>query len=108
MIGPGEAIQAEDFVRSPTGSTVESAESSADQVITSLGRNYCITEIDCGELLSDGTRIFSKYVEFFEKEVEVFTAVEDPAKQTLVRPSLLATYVECHPSRVSCFLLWFG
>jgi hypothetical protein len=63
-------------------------------------------EIDCGELDAEtGRRVFRKYVEFFDREVEVYTVADSEAPHELLfRPIDLAKVLQCHESKVGMTL----
>jgi hypothetical protein len=55
----------------------------------------------CGAKLEKiETQYHSKFVDFFGKEVEIFSAEEDPSKTTLFRLSDLADLMKCDHSMV--------
>jgi hypothetical protein len=61
--------------------------------------------IHCGFVEdSSGNRIYRKFIDFFGKEVEVFTAEDDPQQRWLFRVSDLAQYLGTTSSRVKCIL----
>jgi hypothetical protein len=50
--------------------------------------------MECGTV-RDGERILSVFLDFFDKEVEVYTATDDPKRRILVRASQLADLFNC-------------
>lgn len=61
--------------------------------------------IDCGFISENGTRQLTIHSDFFSRDVDVYVAYEDPKKQFLFRPSLIAQKLDCGTSPVGMFLL---
>lgn len=64
----------------------------------------CQSQIECGELLPSSKRAMTAYVHFFGKEVEIYTATADPARQRLYRASALADKYGYATNKVGMYL----
>jgi hypothetical protein len=60
--------------------------------------------IECGALDASGNRLFSSFSQFFEKDIEIFTAVEDPQRRVLYRASNLADKFKVATNMVGMYL----
>jgi hypothetical protein len=65
-----------------------------------------LIEIHCGEESTSGSsrRQLKKHVDFFEKEVEVYTSPDIDPSALLFRPADLARTLDCHESKVGMTL----
>jgi len=62
------------------------------------------SSIDCGVVDALGVRRLTQFSDFFGQHVEVYTAVNDPAKRTLFRASALASKFRCATNKVGMYL----
>ena len=60
--------------------------------------------IECGRVDQSGQRILSEFSTFFDKFVEVYTAVGDPTQQPLYRASALADKFQYATNKVGMYL----
>jgi hypothetical protein len=62
------------------------------------------TVIDCGYVDDNGERQLSVYSPYFGKQIEVYSAVNDPTKSNLYRVSALAEKIGCATNKVGMYL----
>ncbi len=60
--------------------------------------------IDCGILNPNGQRVYSHYPTFFEKEIEIYSAVIDQENRILYRANSLAEKFKCLRSTIGMYL----
>ena len=60
--------------------------------------------IECGRWTSSGERIYSQFSPYFGKEVEIYTAVDDPANRILYKASQLSEKFGCATNKIGMFL----
>jgi hypothetical protein len=79
--------------------------SETEDELTSIPKLHLFkSEIECGIINANGELIYSMYSDYFGKEVDVFTAVEDTQKRILYRASALAAKLGCKTNKVGMYL----
>eukprot|EP00475_Leptophrys_vorax_P036924 TRINITY_DN63097_c0_g1_i1.p1 TRINITY_DN63097_c0_g1~~TRINITY_DN63097_c0_g1_i1.p1 ORF type:complete len:224 (-),score=33.04 TRINITY_DN63097_c0_g1_i1:32-703(-) len=63
-----------------------------------------LSEIECGQELVDGSRVYTEYNDFFQREVMFFFATSDKSKSKLYRASELSKLLECDHCRLGMYL----
>jgi hypothetical protein len=107
-IGDNENSSGEDqyeiVIGSNGGNLNDGSETEDDLASGNSKTHFFKSEIECGVISESGELLYSIHSDYFGREVDVFTAVEDPQKRVLFRASALAAKLGCKTNKVGMYL----
>jgi len=75
-----------------------------EDALSKKSRDVFQSVVECGQIDKNGIRRMTAFSPFFGKEVQIYTATNDPEKRVLYRASALAEKFNCATNKIGMYL----